>query len=84
MTSFMKKVDDGSVMHLPFETEGFGQFVSFDKTVGLAAVVLAVGFDRRRAGIWMHQPILPSVHYAQRARSLPQFAVTSPEMYCLP
>tara|TARA_B110000977_G_scaffold129570_1_gene165220 strand:- start:1600 stop:2112 length:513 start_codon:yes stop_codon:yes gene_type:complete len=38
MTSFMKKVDDGSVMHLPFETEGFGQFVSFDKTVGLAAV----------------------------------------------
>ena len=52
--------------------------------VAAVEVVLAVGFDRRRAGIWMHQSILPSVHYAQRARSLPQFVVASPDMYCLP
>jgi hypothetical protein len=45
--------------------------------VAAVGMVVAVGFDRRRAGIWMHRSILPSVHYAQRARSLLQFVVTS-------
>jgi hypothetical protein len=52
--------------------------------VAAVEVVVAVGFDRRRVGIWMHQSVLPFVHYAQRARSLPQFVAISPEMYCLP
>lgn len=38
MASFMKKVEDNVVGRLPFESEGFGQFVSYDNTVGLAAV----------------------------------------------
>jgi len=52
--------------------------------VAAVAVAVAVGFERRRAGIWMHQSILHSVHYAQHTHSLPQFVVTSPDMYCLP
>jgi hypothetical protein len=52
--------------------------------VAAVEVAVAVGFERRRAGIWMHQSILPSVHYAQHTHSLPQFVVTSPDMYCLP